>query len=205
VSSKKGNLYDFAYDCRVAEIEVENKHHVDDMAHIARSAKLKLPDLLPYTHLDSDSSKLSNCLAICPDVKRKESCYPVDKYAKVIQELLESDDVNQVILFTENENSPYRELEQYGARWCPTRNVEEFIKEVSKCRWAISSEGGSAHIVGALGLGVIVLSGMGHQTYWRPYAEFVSVLERKQAVDEIETYAVISAFRNLKAQMGCQV
>jgi len=201
VHSKKGSFYDFAYDCRVGELAADNKHHVDDMAHIARSAKLALPNRLPFTHIESDSDKLPNCLAICPDVKRKESRYPLEKYAAVIQELLTSGEVSRVVLFTESADSPYRALESFGAHWCPTRNVEEFIREVSKCQWVVGSEGGSAHVAGALGLGVVVLSGMGHQTYWRPYAKFVSVLERKQAVHTIEADAIIAAFRSLKAEM----
>ena len=172
------------------------------MAHIARSAKLVLPDQLPYTYINCDTNKQANYLAVCPDVNRKESRYAVGNYAKVIQELLAANDVNKVILFTESQNSPYRELEKYGAHWCPTCNVEKFIKEVSKCRWVISSEGGSAHIAGALGLGVIVLSGMGHQTYWRPYARFVRVLDQKNAVNDIEVDTIISEFRNLKSQMS---
>ncbi|MGY6277706.1 glycosyltransferase family 9 protein [Methylomonas sp. MgM2] len=200
VPSKKGTFYDFAYDCRVTELNTANKHHVDDMAHIARSAKLVLPDPLPYTRMDGDMNR-QNHLAICPEVKRKESRYPVQNYVGLIRELLLANEIDKVILFAASENSPYRELENYGAHWCPTPNVETFIKEISKCRWTISSEGGSAHIAGALGLGVVVLSGMGHQSYWRPYAKFVRIMEQKGAAADIEAGAIIAEFRRLKSEM----
>ena len=201
VHSKKGAIYDFAYDLGVNELNAENKHHVDDMAHIAKSAQLSLPEQIPYTYINSKVNKQNNWLAICPDVKRKESQYSIDNYANVIQELLKAGDVDKAILFTESEKSPYRELEKYGAHWCPTRNVEEFIQEISKCQWVISSEGGGAHIAGALGLGVVVLSGMGHQTYWRPYAKFVRVLEQKHAVNDISVSLIADEFRSLKSEM----
>ncbi|QPK62109.1 glycosyltransferase family 9 protein [Methylomonas sp. LL1] len=199
--SKKGTLYDLAFDKGVHELVMDGKHHVDDMAHIARNAGLALPDPLPYTRMVGNSLKQDNWLAICPDVKRMESRYAINQYAQVVTELLSNNEVNKVILFTENASSVYRELEQYGAQWCSTQNVEEFIREVSQCEWVISAEGGSAHIAGALGLGVIVLSGMGHQVYWRPYAEFTRVLERKNAVNQIQPGEIMTEFRALKACM----
>ena len=199
--SKKGTLYDLVFDEGVSELNLVDKHHVDDMAHIVRHAGLNLPDRLPDTHMVSDSMKQVNCLAICPDVKRVESRYSVENYARVIAELLRNDEVNSIKLFTENSKSVYRELEKYGAQWCPTDNVEAFIREISKCQWVITAEGGSAHVAGALGLGVIVLSGMGHQTYWRPYARFVRVLEQKNAINHLDANALISEFRDLKAEM----
>lgn len=196
--SKKGSIYDLIYDQTVPELPRGNRHHVDDMAHIVRRAKLNLPDPLPYTHMSCNKIKQNKYLAICPDVKRIESRYSVSNYAEVLTELLNSGEISRAILFTESENSLYRALEKYGAHWCPTKNVEEFIQKIAECEWAITSEGGSAHISGALGLGVIVLSGMGHQTYWRPYARFVRILEEKNAINNIDPNTLIFEFRSLK-------
>lgn len=201
VVSKKGTFYDFCYDLGLVEQAREDKHHVDDMAYIVRSAGLQLPDILPFARMRIDSIRQKKCLAICPDVKRTESRYPVEFYARAVEELLQAKDIEQAVLFTSSPNSPYRNLEKSGVRWCPTSNVAEFVREVAKCEWAISAEGGSAHIAGALGLGVVVLSGMGHQNYWRPYAEHVEILENKQGVIRIGSGEVVAGFRRLGLRM----
>lgn len=91
-------------------------------------------------------------------------------------------------------------MEKHGAKWCPTGSVEAFIQEIGQCKWVITAEGG-AHVAGALGLGVILLSGMGHRAYWRPYARFVKILEQKDAINAIEPAVIVSAFGDLTAQM----
>jgi ADP-heptose:LPS heptosyltransferase len=136
-------------------------------------------------------------LALCPDAKRKESRYSVQQYGEVIARLLAKGMFEKILLFTETEKSDYRQLEQYGAEWCRTDNVDEFIQKISCCQWVVTAEGGGAHIAGALGLRVVVLSGMGHQEYWRPYAEHVRVLEEKHGVSKIEPDEIISALTSL--------
>ncbi len=200
--SKKGTLYDLIFDLGVEEFDAVGKHHVDDMAYIVRQTKLKLPNALPYTKLLRPNPPQQKWLAICPDVKRKESRYPIGQYGQVIVSLLRDKLVDKILLFTEGPQSEYRQLEGYGAEWCNTRSVEEFIQEVSKCQWAITAEGGSAHITGALGMGLVVISGMGHQAYWRPYAEHVRILEQKNAVSEIEPDAIVAEIRDLQMQIA---
>ncbi|MGZ4960692.1 MAG: glycosyltransferase family 9 protein [Methylomonas sp.] len=200
--SKKGTLYDLIFDLGARELDTADKHHVDDMAHIVRLAKLKLPNTLPYTKLLRPNPAQQKWLAICPDVKRKESRYPIEQYGQMIFSLLSGKSVDKILLFTEGPRSEYRQLEQFGAEWRNTANVEEFIREVSKCQVAVTAEGGSAHITGALGLGVVVISGMGHQAYWRPYAQHVRILEQKHAIGKISPEAIIAEIDALENEMN---
>lgn len=200
--SKKGTLYDLIFDLGVGELEAADKHHIDDMAHIVRQTRLKLPNTLSYTRLLRPNPPQQKWLAICPDVKRKESRYPIEQYGQVIVLLLRDKLVDKIVLFTEGPDSEYRQLEQFGAEWRNTANVEEFIREVSKCQVAVTAEGGSAHITGALGLGVVVISGMGHQAYWRPYAQHVRILEQKNAIDKIRPEAIVAEIDALKYEMA---
>lgn len=199
--SKKGTFYDLVFDLGIAEsFDRDSKHHVDDMAHIVRQTRLNLPEKLPYTKLLRPRPACPGWLALCPDVKRKESRYPLSYYQQLVEILLVNHEVERILLFTESPASEYRQLENFGAQWQATSNVEDFIESISVCQWAITAEGGGAHIAGALGLGLVVISGMGHQNYWRPYAEQVRVLDVKNAVSQIPPEAVAAEFRGLKQQ-----
>ena len=197
--SKKGTFYDLVFDLGVAEsIGRDSKHHVDDMAYIVRQTRLNLPEKLPFTKLVRPRPACPGWLALCPDVKRKESRYPLSHYQQLVEILLANHEVEKILLFTESPDSEYRQLENFGAEWQATSNVEDFIQSISVCQWAITAEGGGAHIAGALGLGLVVISGMGHQNYWRPYAERVRVLDVKNTVSQIPPEAVAAEFRELK-------
>lgn len=199
--SKKGTFYDLVFDLGVAEsFDRDGKHHVDDMAYIVRQTRLNLPEKLPYTKLLRPRQARPGWLALCPDVKRKESRYPLSYYQQLVEMVLANHEVERILLFTESPDSEYRQLENFGAQWQATASVEQFIQAVSECQWAITAEGGGAHLAGALGLGLVVISGMGHQNYWRPYAEQVRVLEVKNAVSQIPPEAVLAEFRLLKQQ-----
>lgn len=199
VVSKKGSLYDLLYDKAVIEQGHRQGHHVDDMAFIVREAGLTLPTPLPMSVLTRPNQPQGKWLALCPDVKRKQSRYSVAAYAEIVEYLLANGVVERVCLFTEGPESEYRQLEQHGAIWCPTTSLASFLDEASKCHCAISAEGGSAHILGALGLPLVVLSGMGHQNYWRPYAEQIEVFDLKDALHSLYPQQVTDALHQLIA------
>lgn len=200
--SKKATFYDLIYDYGITYNSQLGEHHVYDMAYIVRQAGFVLPDVLPYTHIARPHTPNPKWLGICPDVKRKESRYPLEQYGEVISILLNNGIVEKVLLFTETKDSDYRQLEQFGAEWIGTSNVDEFIQQVSFCQVVITAEGGGAHITGALGLGVVVLSGMGHQDYWRPYAQHIKVLEQKHAIREITPITIASQVNELLNEMA---
>ncbi len=194
--SKSGTLYDLVFDTVLPASLINcNQHHVDDMARIISQAKLSLSKPLPYVKLIRPNSPNPKWLALCPDTKRKESQYPIELYGEIVTTLVAKGALEKILLFTETPRSKYQKLVNSGAEYCPTNNVDDFIQHVSKCQLALTAEGGSAHITAALGLDVVVLSGVGNQSYWRPYAEHVTVLEKKNAINEIKVDDVITAIR----------
>jgi ADP-heptose:LPS heptosyltransferase len=197
MASKKGGLYDLLYDLGLPDSGRGNGHHVDDMAAIIRAAGLSLPQQLPYTTLSRPHQPQGRWLALCPDVKRNASRYPLQSYARLVETVLQRGWVDRVCLFTDKPDSPYRQLEQSGAQWCATASVQEFMDQVSRCRWAVSAEGGGAHIIGALGLDLLVLSGMGHQQYWRPYVEHVRVIDHAEGIASVPVEDILQVLGEL--------
>jgi ADP-heptose:LPS heptosyltransferase len=202
VGSAKGGIFDLVYDRPLPYGSPPGDCHVNDMAHLVRAAGLELPPVLPPTQIRRPAAAQAGYLAICPDVERKQSRYPLEYYAEIIETLIARQAVSKVLLFLRNGNNPYRALEKSGAVWQPTRDVPSFIEAVSQCQCVLTAEGGSAHVTGALGQGVVVLSGMGHQSYWRPYARHVRVLEIKDNVAAIKPADVIEAILAMQASLA---
>lgn len=184
VISNKGLFFDLVYDKRIKPSS-NITSHVKDMALVARAAGLKIAKSIPYTHLEYTQKKNKKWLAICPDVDRPESQYPINHYGKIIETLLKDKKIEKIILFIKSKNSPYINLTKYGAQYIETTNLHDLIKYLANCSYAITAEGGSAHIAGALGLSVCVISGTKNQSYWKPHARKIKTFVNNKSVKEI--------------------
>ena len=192
VISNKGFFFDLVYDKKIKPSS-NIASHVEDMAEVARASGLKIPKKIPFTHLEFTQKKNKNWLAICPDVDRPESQYPVDQYGKIIKALLQDRSIEKIMLFIKDENSPYIKLTQYGAQYIKTKNLHDLIKHLATCSYAITAEGGSAHIAGALGLSICVISGTKNQSYWKPHTKNVKTLLGKKSVAEINPLLILKS------------
>ncbi len=197
VISNRGFFFDLVYDKKIKPSS-NIASHVEDMAQVARASGLKIAKLIPYTHLEYTQKKNKKWLAICPDVDRAESQYPMDHYGQIIKALLKDKKIEKIILFIKSKNSPYMNLTKYGAQYIETTNLHDLIKHLAKCSYAITAEGGSAHIAGALGLSVCVISGTKNQSYWKPHARKIKTFVNNKSVKEIRPEIIakgICAFR----------
>jgi ADP-heptose:LPS heptosyltransferase len=175
VISNKGFFFDLVYDKKIKPSS-NTASHVEDMAEVARASGLKIPKKIPFTHFEFTQKKNKKWLAICPDVDRPESQYPVDQYGKIIKALLKDRRIEKIMLFIKDKNSPYKKLTQYGAQYIETKNLHDLIKRLATCSFAITAEGGSAHIAGALGISTCVISGTKNQGYWKPHANKIKTI-----------------------------
>ena len=74
-----------------------------------------------------------------------------------------------------------------------TINLHGLIKHLATCNYAITAEGGSAHIAAALGLSVCVISGTKNQSYWKPHAKNVNTLLGEKSVTEINHLLILKS------------
>jgi ADP-heptose:LPS heptosyltransferase len=184
VISNKRLLFDLVYDKKIKPSS-NISSHVEDMAQVARASGLKIAKSIPYTHLELIEQKNHGWLAICPDVERPESQYPIDQYGEVIKKLLKERKIKKIILLIKDKNSPYIKLTRFGAQYIETRNLHDLIKHLATCSSAITAEGGSAHIAAALGLSVCVISGTKNQSYWKPHARKIKTFMHGHGVKQI--------------------
>ena len=197
VISNKGFFFDLVYDKKIKPSS-NITSHVEDMAQVARTSGLKIAKLIPYTHLETTQKKNKKWLAICPDVDRPESQYPIDQYGKIIKTLLKDKKIEKIILFMKSQNSPYMTLTKYGAQYIKTNDLHDLIKHLATCNYAIAAEGGSAHIAAALGLSVCVISGTKNQSYWKPHARKIKTFVNSKGAKEIRSEVIVEGVYSFK-------
>ena len=186
-------FFDLVYDKPVIINKAKFKTQMEEMSALIKAARLVIPKDLPYTNLGLLNQPNKNWLAICPDVKRKESQYPSNLYGKIIEKILEDKKFKKISFFTADPKSQYINLSKYGAEHIRTENLKSFISALSKYQYVITAEGGSAHIAAALGLSVFIISGTKTQTYWKPHAKKITTFINLISVEKIKPELIIKA------------
>jgi ADP-heptose:LPS heptosyltransferase len=186
-------LFDLVYDKAVIIDKDRFKSQMAEMAYLIKKAGLVIPKNLPYTNLGFLNRPKKNWLAICPDVNRKESQYPINLYGKIIETVLKDKKFKKISFFTAHPKSQYINLSKYGAEYIRTENLKAFISLLSKYQYVITAEGGSAHIAGALGLSVFIISGTKNQIYWKPHAKNIRTFINTISTEKIKPALIIKA------------
>jgi ADP-heptose:LPS heptosyltransferase len=187
-------FFDLVYDEAVIADKTKFKSQIEEMAALIKAARLVIPQKLPYTNLGLLNRPNKNWLAICPDVKRKQSQYPSNLYGEIIKRILKGKKFKKIGLFAFGSESPYMTLTRNGAEYIKTNNAKEFIQLLSEYQYVITAEGGSAHIAGALQLSVCVISGT---DYWKPHAKNIKMFTDPISVNRIQPEVIIKALYNL--------
>ena len=197
VISNKGFFFDLVYDKKIKPSS-NMITHIEDMAQVARASGLNIGKSIPYTNIEVSIKKNRGWVAICPDVTKLKTQYPIHQYGKIIKALSKDQRIEKIILLVKNKNSNYLKLSQYGAHLVEAVDLQDFIKHLSKCTIAIASEGGSAHIAGALGLSVCVISSAENQSYWKPHARKIKIFTNVNGVKEIRPEIIIKGIYAFK-------
>ena len=190
--SYEGNFNDLLFDFTVKKTQGKNNLHIDEMANIVRGARLKLPKKMPFPKLNVSVKEKMSWLAVCPDVTKLKTEYPIYHYQEIIKALSKNQKIKKIVVLVRNKNNSHIRLAQYGAQIIETRDLHDFIKHLSKCTYAIASEGGAAHIAGALGLSVCVISSIENQIFWKPYSRNVKVFVSESGAQDIPPEIIIN-------------
>ena len=183
-------FFDLLYDKAVIKDKTKFKSQLEEMTVLIKAARLVIPKKLPYTNLGS-FNKPKNWLAICPDVKRIESQYPINLYGEIIQKILKDKQIEKVAFFTGSSDSRYIRLARYGGKYIKTASLKDFISALSNYKYVLTAEGGSAHIAAALGLYVFIISGTKNQNYWKPHAKNIRTFTNSISVNKIKPESII--------------
>lgn len=199
--SSKGQIYDLIFDEYFHLPSNLMEHQVDSTSKILRLAGFPISEKLPWAKMVRPNRPEKRVLALCPDVSRASNLYPISNYKHLLEQLNRLPETFEVRLFLVSADSQYRTLEQYGASYCPTESVEKFIQEVSRCECAVSVESGASHIVAALGLPTVVLSGRSERvkTQWHPWSSNAMFLKPGCGnIQEIEPDLIIDTLYQLR-------
>lgn len=191
-------VFDLIYDKAMILGNTKFKNQKDKMAALIKAAQLVIPKILPYTNLELKKNQMKKWLAICPDVSKLKTQYPVEHYEEIIRELSRNQKIKKIIILVQHKNSAYIRLAQFGAQIIETRDLHDFIKHLSRCSYAIASEGGSAHIAGALGLSVCVISGIKNRVFWKPYAKKIKTFSNVNGVAKIPPKNIINGILSFR-------
>lgn len=186
-------IFDLVYDKAVIFKKKNFKNHIEEMAALIRASGLSIPRKLPYTNLGLQNRPHKNWLAICPSSNRSESVYPPNLYVEVIKKILKGGKFKKITLFTMNAESSFKILTDYGCNHIVTDNLKLFINELSKYQYVLTSEGGTAHIAGALHLSVFIISGTKNQFYWKPHAKNIKTFVNTNSVNKINPELIAKA------------
>ena len=190
-------FFDLIYDKAVIADKSKFKSQLEEMTVLIKAARLSIPKKLPFTNLGLLNRPKKDWLAICPDVKRKESQYPIHLYGKIIKKILKYKKFKKIGLFTGDSRSPYMVLTSYGSEYIRTDGLKEFIEALSEYKYVLTAEGGSAHIAGALDLSVCIISGTKNQSYWKPHAKNIKTLINPISVYKIKAESIVKKLYKL--------
>ena len=190
-------FFDLVYDKAVIADKSKFKSQIEEMTVLIKAARLLIPKKLPFTNLGFLNRPNKEWLAICPDVKRKESQYPIHLYGEIIKKILKDKKFKKIGLFTSDSKSPYMVLTRYGAEYIKTDSLKEFIEALSKCQYVLTAEGGSAHIAGALNLSACIISGTKNQSYWKPHAKNIKTFIDPISVNKIKPELIVKTIYSI--------
>jgi ADP-heptose:LPS heptosyltransferase len=190
-------FFDLVYDKAVIADKSKFKSQMEEMSVLIKAARLLIPKKLPFTNLGLLNRSNKEWLAICPDVKRKESQYPSYLYGEIIKKILKDKKFKKIGLFISDSKSPYMVLTRYGAEYIKTDTVKEFIEALSKYQYVLTAEGGSAHIAGALDLSACIISGTKNQSYWKPHAKNIKTLIDSISVKKIKPELIVKTIYSI--------
>jgi len=190
-------FFDLVYDKAVIADKSKFKSQMEEMTVLIKAARLLIPKKLPFTNLGLLNRSNKEWLAICPDVKRKESQYPSYLYGEIIKKILKDKKFKKIGLFISDSKSPYMVLTRYGAEYIKTDTLKEFIEALSKYQYVLTAEGGSAHIAGALDLSACIISGTKNQSYWKPHAKNIKTFIDPISVKKIKPELIVKTIYSI--------
>lgn len=163
--------------------------------------RLAIFDADPVPRLAIISQPALNQLALHPGSGGEKNNWPEQKWAELLQELINSSKFDLLLVGGEAEGE---RLQRLAAALPPARTrvaqslpLADLAKQLTRCSAYIGQDSGISHLAAALGLQGLLLWGESAETVWRPPSPRMTVLRHPAGLGELEVGAVISALREL--------
>jgi heptosyltransferase-3 len=146
-------------------------------------------DHLPKLFLNPQPSVL-NQIALHPGSGSEKKNWPEEKWADLLQHLVNSTDFNLLLIGGEAEGE---RLQRLAAALPPTRTrvaqslpLAELARLLQRCAAFVGHDSGISHLAAAVGLPGVVLWGSTNEEIWRPPHEQVMVLKNPGGIRVIQ-------------------
>jgi heptosyltransferase-2 len=141
------------------------------------------------------------CLALHPGSGSDQKNWPEDRWAELLQRLVDMTAFNLLLVGGEAEGE---RLQRLGAALPPARTrvaqslpLSELASRLSRCQGFLGHDSGISHLAAALDLPTLVLWGATAEGIWRPPSEKVVVLRHPAGLERLPVQTVFDHVRRI--------
>jgi heptosyltransferase-2 len=141
------------------------------------------------------------CLALHPGSGSDRKNWPEDRWAELVQNLVNSTDLNLLLIGGEAEGE---RLQRLAAALPPARTrvaqslpLTELARLLERCHGFIGHDSGISHLAAALGLPSLVLWGGTDPVVWRPPSDKVLIRSHSAGLERLPVRTVLEDVRQL--------
>ena len=189
---------------------IAGPHRPDDRAGLHASDVFLKPlerlavfdaDPVPRLTLAHRLSPIASSLAVHPGSGSERKNWPEQKWAALIERIIESSDVRLLLVGGEAEGD---RLERLASRLPPDRvevarnlPLTELGKRLMTCAAFVGHDSGITHLAAALGIPGMALWGETVREVWAPRNPNLEILAHEKGLSGLETEAVFAALEKL--------
>lgn len=189
---------------------IAGPHRPDDRAGLHASEVFLKPlerlavfdaDPVPRLTLAHRPSPIASSLALHPGSGSERKNWPEQKWAALIERIIESSDVRLLLVGGEAEGD---RLERLASRLPPDRvevarnlPLTELGKRLMTCAAFVGHDSGITHLAAALGIPGMALWGETVREVWAPRNPNLEILAHEKGLSGLETEAVFAALEKL--------
>jgi len=159
-------------------------------------------DPVPRLALGQELAPL-NQLALHPGSGSEKKNWPEDRWAELLQRLLNTSELNLLVLGGEAEGE---RLQRLAAALPPTRTrvaqslpLPELGRQLTQCSAFIGHDSGISHLAAALGLPGLLLWGDSTEAIWRPPSAKMVILRHCQGLAQLSVDEVMEQLGQLQS------
>jgi heptosyltransferase III len=171
-----------AVDVFLKPLEQLAVFEVDDSPRLTIAA----PDTVPEGHT----------LMLHPGSGSPSKNWPLDRWGKLINHLLENTDWNLLVVGGEAERLSLESVKQSIShprlKWEICRPLAELAPLLAQCKGFVGHDSGISHLAAALNLPGLVLWGPSKAKIWRPRSENVVVIKHEHGLDNLPVDQIIA-------------
>jgi heptosyltransferase-3 len=164
--------------------------------HIDRNLTVAGP-----SHSPNEASESAPRLALHPGSGSERKNWPEDRWAELLQRLVDLTPFNLLMVGGEAEGE---RLQRLAAALAPTRcrvaqnlPLAQLALLLARCQGFVGHDSGISHLAAAVGLPVLVLWGAADEVIWRPPGEQVIILRHSAGLERLPVGKVFDQVQRL--------